>query len=148
MNFIQFVQNNWYIVLFAGAILAFSFVFNARQISRMKSKGKDFLSQHPQAAKVYLTQKGLIFAEVVSVYTVNGEEPAKFTKGRSMGFYVLPGKSTVEISYTYTRPGIMHKTVSTSTDVVEKVLETEPYKAYVLGFDRKGECFTFEETND
>lgn len=146
MNFFQFAQNNWYIVLFVGAILTFSFVFNRRQISQMKSRGNDFIARHPQAAKVYLTRKGLIFAEVVNVYTVNGEEPAQFTKGRTMGFYVLPGKNTVQISYTYTRPGIFYKTVSESTDVVEKVLETESYKSYVLGFDRKEKSFTFENT--
>lgn len=133
MNFTQIVQNNWYLLPIAGVVIAFSVVFNVRQMRRMKSKGSDFLSRHPNAAKVYLTKKGLIVSEVVDVYSVNGEEPAQFTDGTSLGFYVLPGKCTVEISYTYTRPGVIHKTVSKSTDVVEKVLETEPRKSYVLG---------------
>lgn len=145
MNLIQIVQNNWYIFLIIGVVTAFSFVFNFKQMGRMKSKGRNFISRHPEAAKVYLTQKGMIISEIVNVYTVNGEEPAQFTEGRTTGFYVLPGKSTVEISYTYTRPGIIYRTVTKSTDVVEKILETEPYKAYVLGFDRKDESFTFEK---
>jgi hypothetical protein len=62
------------------------------------------------------------------------------------GFYLKPGTSTVEISYYHNRPGIFYKNVTTSTDTVKKELKTDPNKKYLLGFDRKAETFTLEET--
>ncbi len=49
-------------------------------------------------------------------------------------------------SYSYTRPGVIHKSVTKTTGVVQKTLEVEAYKSYLLGFDRKAEEFTFEES--
>jgi hypothetical protein len=144
MNIMEIIQNNLYVFLVMGAAIVVSIVYSVVRLNNMKSTNKSFLSQHPDAAKVYLTTKALITAEAVTVHSVNDAAPIHFSEGGKTGFYVVPGKSTVAVSYTYSRPGVMHKTVTTSTDVVQKVPETEPRASYLLGFDRKAENFTFE----
>ena len=147
IDIFQIIQQNLYVFCAIAAVTVLSVVYAVIRNRSMKKAGANFLELHPDAARVYLTSKALITVEAVTVYTVNGEPPSRFTDGGKTGFYVVPGKSTVEISYSYTRPGVMHKTVTTSTDVVEKILETKPHHSYILGFDRKAESFTFEAFN-
>ena len=147
MSFTEILQNNWYVFLAMGVVCVLSIVFNVMRMKKMKSENKSFLVQHPDAAKVYVTNKALVATEAVQVITVNGDIPNHFLENGKTGFYVLPGQCTVEVNYTYSRPGVVHKTVTESTGVVEKILETEPYGTYFLGFDRKESAFTFEKYN-
>lgn len=148
MNFTEILQTNMYPIIAIVAVSVISIIISVMRMRKIKSTGKDFLAQHPDAAKVYLTVKALITTEAVTVYSVNGEAPQHFMESGKTGFYVVPGKCDVEMSYTYSRPGVIHKSVTTSTDVVTKVLETKPHGSYILGFDRKEEVFTFKEYNN
>jgi hypothetical protein len=112
---------------------------------KMKASGEEFLATHPDAAKVYLTTKTFITSEAVTVYSVNGDGPVKFMEGMKTGFYLLPGTSSVEVCYSYTRPGLLHKNVTSTTDVVKKDLVVDAKKSYLLGFDRSEDVFTFVE---
>ncbi|MDL2233876.1 hypothetical protein LJC63_09925 [Ruminococcaceae bacterium OttesenSCG-928-L11] len=142
------IQQNIYVFIVMAVVIVGSIVFNIVRMRNMKKKGGDFLRQHPDAARIFLTTKALITSEAVTVYTVDGEAPHNFVENGKTGFYVAPGRSSVQMSYAYTRPGVLHKTVTTTTDVVDKVLETQPNCSYLLGFDRKEECFTFEEISN
>jgi hypothetical protein len=87
---------------------------------------------------------------------VDGNPPALFTEGGALGIqgfpgsksglYVEPGTRTLELQYTHNRPGLFYKNVSTSTGLVRREFVAEAGKNYVLGFDRKNENFTFEES--
>ena len=145
MNFMEIVQQNLYIFCIMGAAMVISLIYAIIRSKKMKADGANFLTKHPDAARVYLTAKALVTTEAVTVYTVDDAPPSRFLESGKNGFYLAPGQSKVSISYSYTRPGVLHKTVTTSTDVVEKVLEVEANRSYILGFDRKAECFTFEE---
>ena len=145
MSFIEIIQNNFYAVVAFGVLVVGSLIFNVMRMRKLKSGSQNFLSQHPEAAKIYLSSRAAITSELVEVYSVNDQAPVQFTDGNQLGFYLLPGRSTVEISYSHNRPGVLHKNVTTSTGVVQKQLEVEAYKAYQLGFDRKQEVFTFTE---
>ena len=81
----------------------------------------------------------------MEIYSVNGDKPESFMEKGKTGFLVLPGTCTVEIRYYYTRPGILHKNVTETTDLVKKELATEAKKSYLLGFDRGEKVFTFVE---
>lgn len=145
MNFTEILQQNWYIFLVMGIAVVVSIVYAIVRSRGMKSSNAGYLKQYPDAARVYLTSKALITSEAVTVYSVNGETPQQFAERGKTGFYVKPGLCTVEMSYSYTRPGVMYKNVTTSTDVVTKQLETQPHQNYMLGFNRKEEAFTFED---
>ena len=148
MDFLQIIQQNLYIFCAMAIATVVSVVYAILRNKSMKKSGADFLKRHPDAARVFLTTKAFITSEAVTLYTVNGEEPSRFVDNGKTGFYLAPGRNSVEISYSYTRPGVLHKTVTTSTDVIEKILEVDSNCSYLLGFDRKAECFTFESFND
>ena len=141
----EVIQNNLYVFIAMGAAIVISIVYSIVRMGKMKATNKSFLASHPDAAKIYVTNKALATTEAVTIYAVNGGTPNHFVDGGKTGFYVVPGHSAVQMSYTYSRPGILYKTVTKSTDVVERILETHPRKSYMLGFDRKQEDFTFEE---
>ncbi|MDR1541188.1 MAG: hypothetical protein LBU32_24975 [Clostridiales bacterium] len=141
---ISVVQANFYPIIGISVVTVASLIFSFSYMMRMKAQGNEFLKEHPDAAKVYLTVKALITSEVVTVHTVDGRSPFRFAEGGKSGFYLTPGQTEVQISYSYTRPGVLHKNVTTSTGVVDKVLEVEANKKYLLGFNRKEKQFTFE----
>jgi hypothetical protein len=69
-----------------------------------------------------------------------------FSENLKSGFYVIPGKRMVEMSYSSSRPGIIHKSVTKTYGPYKKELIIAAGKNYLLGFDREQETFTFEET--
>ena len=145
MDFMQIIQQYWYIIAVFGVLIIGSVFFSVINMRKMKDVNQKFLAEHPDAAKIYLTNKTSITQENVTVYSVNVQTPQGFMEGTKNGIYLVPGRSTLQLSYTYTRPGVMYKSVSKTTDMVEQMVEVAPYKTYQLGFDRKAETFTFEE---
>lgn len=139
-----FTQNPLYPIIM-GIVIVGSIVVNVIMAKKRKHRNADLLQLHPDAAKVFLTTKALITQEAVVVYSVNGNTPHHFTEGGKTGFYAPPGIIDVEMEYSYTRPGVLHKTVTTTTGVVKKKLEIAPHCSYLLGFDRDSTEFTFEK---
>ena len=139
-----FEQYGIYIIVFSSMmVISFIAVFISNK--RNKKNVANFLEKYPDVARVYLTMKALITQEAVSVYLVNGEQAVLFTEKGKSGFYLAPGNNEVEMSYSYTRPGVMYKSVTKSTGAVTRELEVEANKSYKLSFDRKQEEFVFEE---
>jgi len=139
-------QQNRYVFVVMCLVIFGTLVFNIVRLRQMKGANQNFLKVHPDAAKIYLTVKALITSEVVTVFGVDGEGPQLFAEGAKSGFYVIPGSRIVEMSYTYSRPGVLHKNVTQTYGPVKKELAVEASKTYRLGFDRDQETFTFEET--
>ena len=144
----------YFIVVIVFVVVAYTI---SRNMAR-KAAGNtgEFLTRHPDAVKIYLSTKIGIITEGVAVASVDGELPALFTEGGVLGIqgfpgsksglYVEPGTRTLELQYTRNRPGLMYKNVTTSTGLVKKEFVVEAGKTYTLGFDRKNENFTFEES--
>ena len=143
-NLQAFLSQYWYVLAIFGGIVVLWAVWMVVVNKRNKGKRADYLARHPDAAKVYLTSRALITSEAVQVHLVDGEAPALFNEGGKTGFYVRPGVCAVDVSYTYTRPGVMYRNVTKTTGNVQQQIETEPQGSYLLGFDREEEHFTFE----
>jgi hypothetical protein len=152
-----------FIVAFLAVAYVVSTTMNRTRLQKQEASNKVFLEKYPDAAKVYPYSWMSITSEAVQVHSVDGEPPEFFYEagklngiagiigsitgnGNSTGFYLKPGTTTVEISYYHNRPGILYKNVTTSTDAIKKELQVEPHKTYRLGFDRKEETFTLEES--
>jgi hypothetical protein len=138
-------QQNKYVFIVMGIVIIGSIVFNIVRMRGIKSSNQQFLLEHPDAAKVYLTTRALITSEAVTVLSVDGGKPEHFAETGKTGFYAVPGTRLVEISYTHNRPGILHKNVMTTVGPVKKELVVASGKQYLLGFDRSEENFTFAE---
>ena len=146
-NLFSFFQQNQTILVVIGLVMVGTIVINIIRARKMKNAGNQFILEHPDAAKVYLTVKALITSESVTVHLVDGEAPVLFTEKTKSGFYVIPGNRTVDVSYTYSRPGVMYKSVTETYGPSTKELIIKANKNYLLGFDKKNQSFTFDEIN-
>ena len=138
-----------YLVIFLFIISILYIPFVLKYMKKKKAEQEAFASANPTAAKVY-TKLGLgdIFSsEAVTVVAVNDGPPTPFYDGikEGQGFFVLPGKSVIDVEYARTRPGILHKTVTTRTGITKQEIDAQPGKRYRLGFNREGEHFVLEE---
>lgn len=116
-------------------------------MDKKKKIAQDYLAKHPDAAKVYLKtgMKSWYSSEVTTVFFVNGEEPVHFYEGMSQGILLLPGRNVLDVAAGSTRPGILHKNVTTQVEPSKQEVEAEPGKSYTLGFNFKEEHYVFEE---
>ena len=134
-----------YIMLIAG----FMVVYLAVMLVYMKNKKNavnKWLAENPTAVKVYLdTKSGLIHSNTLTIISVDLDRPVHFTEGMKRGFYLLPGKHVVESTISTTRPGLLHRTVTTQYGPTKQEIEVEAGKTYDYSFDLKGEQYEFSE---
>jgi len=142
---LEMLKANWY-YLAAGIVICIGAAVYAG-LSRKKSSaiGDEFLAANPDAAKIYLTLKLRDSYEPVKVHNVGGSLPSMFYSDSKSGFYLLPGKNEVEISYKYIVGSMVYRHAARSTGKIKKELFVEANKSYHLSFDRETEQFTFEE---
>jgi hypothetical protein len=145
MDFKSLFQQNKYVFIIMAFVFIGTAVYNIIRMRGMKSSNRNFIGEHPDIAKIYLTVKALITSEAVTVTAVDDEPPEYFTENGKTGFYAVPGNRVIEMSYTHNRPGIIYKNVTTTVGPVKKELIIAANKTYLLGFDRKEETFTFTE---
>ena len=113
--------------------------------SKRKKKAAHYHSEHPDAAEVMMISgvKGHL-----TVLTVNGSAPNYFYKGTKLGFYLLPGENVVNVQYTWTRPGVLYRTVTTTVKPCDITLTTLARRRYQLDYSKKKEIYTFEEAGE
>jgi len=111
-------------------------------LNRKKKAANDFITAHPNAAKVFMQAN---MSGRLLVTGVDEEPPNTFYEKNKQGFFLIPGEVVVEAQFTWTRPGIMHKTVTTTVGPSKIKVTAEAYKQYTMGYDKKSESFTFEE---
>lgn len=134
----------WWIYLIVGGFFVASLGYTFTQVKKFRDTPKNYLAQYPDAARVYLTYKEFIAGEAVSVYSVNGELPARFVEGSKSGFYLAPGQGAVKVSYEHARRGILPRSATEGTGKTDMVLEVMPRGKYMLGFDCEANEFVFK----
>lgn len=129
------------------ACAAYYYFVVLKQINRKKGDALQYKREHPEAATVYLKtgMASLFTSETITVLEVNGAEPVLFYEGTKQGFFLLPGKSVIEVECSWTRPGVVHKNVTTQIAPSKQEVEAEAGKQYRLGFDREAKTYVFEE---
>ena len=131
-------------ILFVG----FFTVVAIRKNGKLKKERKTFSEKHPDASKIYAMSKGVVTSDVVVIHEVDGEAPISLTEPGRSGILIAPGEHRIQISSTYTRPGVVYRSVSKSTGTVEKIINVKPYSVYDLTFDRKEGTFSFDERTE
>lgn len=143
----EFLQNIWnspskYVIIFIAAIIVIYIPIMIVYMSKKKKRAAEFVQSNPDACKVYIT--GAAQGQL-AVISVNGDVPQTFYEGTRHGFFLLPGESTVEAQYTWTRPGVLHKTVTTTIGPNKFSAYAEKGRTYNISFDKKAEEYTLEE---
>ena len=108
---------------------------------------KDWLSKHPDAAKVVFNTNMVALGQI-TVHSVDEERPLFFREGFKVGFYVAPGDHVVESSYTFSRPGIFYRRVTTTYGPSKQEITVDASKRYSYKFDRKAESYSFVEITE
>lgn len=137
------------LILIYGGIFSlfaiFSIVSYFMNKKAMLKSGDEFLSKHPNAVKVFTKSGGFIVKNIMNVIKVNGEYATLFQNKEGEGFYALPGNNEIVAEFSWTRPGVLHKTVTTSTGETTFEVELKSGRDYILTFDKKESTFKIDE---
>lgn len=105
-----------------------------------------FLSENPFPAKIYFKNgPNIIAGGEMSVHSVNGKDPVFFFENLKSGFYAAHGENEISLSYSWTKPGILKKNITTEISQSRQVVTVEAGKEYILNFDREANQYTFTE---
>lgn len=116
-------------------------------VASVNKKAKEWLEKNPSASKVYIkTLNLLVYTQELTVSAVDGEAPVHFFEGFGLkkGFYVLPGTHVITSSFSSTRPGIFHKTVTTTYDPSDNQIEVKQGVNYDYSFSTSKEVYTLK----
>ena len=135
-----------YVLIFMVAVVIIYIPIMIVYMKKKKKKATDYLSLHPEAAHVFIIhrKKGFV-SDHLAIHTVNDGYPETFIKEGKNGFFLLPGKNKLEVSYSWTRPGVLYKNVTTEVPVSIQTVTVEPGKSYEISYDTKEETYCFEE---
>ena len=137
-------EYKFYIGFFLFFFVAYAIVMIIMH-NRKKAANNKFLTEHPDAAQIFLLTHNLMVSENVTVVQVNGGHAHTFRKKGKVGVYVPAGTSELDVDYSHQRHTGRRSTVTQTTGIVKKIVETEPNGCYMLGFNRKTNSFTFEK---
>jgi hypothetical protein len=113
------------------------------RVRKTRGNAQNFLQKHPDAAKIII--KGAASGHFAPL-KINDAPPILFNDGMKAAFYLAPGENIIEFQYTWTRPGVMHKTVTTTIGPSKVSVQAEPNKTYYISYDKKEEVCRFEES--
>lgn len=140
----QFFSMGFYAYFIIGFI-AVTIIFYFVGMKLQKNAKQKWVDTHPGATTIaiksgnnFITQKQLT-AKVIS-----GEAAVFLEKGKHI-ILAMPGDVVLEVTYTYTRPGVVYKSVSTTWGPAKVSLHIEANKQYSLTFDREKKEFVLDE---
>lgn len=125
------------ITLIPIAIFIIAIIIWILMINRNKKAKAGYLSQYPNAAKIFLSHKGLLFQSHTQILAVNGETPALFRDSDGYGVYCKPGFNTLTIINSSIRPGVLDNSVTNSTNEVTLEAEIQANTEYIVAFDKE-----------
>ena len=107
-----------------------------------------FLQENPGASKLFTKNKSIgITSQSIEILKVDDNEKSfsGFVEGMNYGIYLKPGNRELTVRAISTRPGILHKRVTTVWGPMKINVNIEPEKRYELRFDKKEEQFSVFE---
>lgn len=156
---ISFVNENPMIWLYVG-FMFIAVVFSIVSMRRAKAGKVDFLDNHPDAARILLNQQGYISTTIIHLYEVNDEpvqldfktfnkattkESQYYSEKMKYGVLVKPGVNKLLVSYENTKPGVVHKSVTTYSDPVHVEINCAANTTYRLSYDLDTNLYSVEE---
>lgn len=123
------------------AIFILAAVFSFVSIKMNKKALTKWLAEHPNAVKIELSSGNNIITQKQLYARVISGEAAIFNEKAKYIVCAEPGDIVLEVTYTYTRPGVLYKNVTTTWGPAKVELNVERGKDYLLSFDKKEEQF-------
>ena len=123
------------------AIFILAAVFSFVSIKMNKKALTKWLAEHPNAVKIELSSGNNVITQKQLYARVISGEAAIFNEKAKYIVCADPGDIVLEVTYTYTRPGVLYKNVTTTWGPAKVELNVEKGKDYLLSFDKKEEQF-------
>ncbi len=115
-------------------------------LKKKRGNAVKWLEQHPDAAKIFLeTKSNLIKNNTLNIIAVDDADPVIFYENGKSGFYMTAGTHIVTSSFSSSRPGVLHRNVTTTYAPTKQELVVENNKTYTYTFDVKEKTYQFIE---
>lgn len=139
-------DNTFIILCLMFIVFAVAFIF---YIKWKRNKDVDkWLLENKYARKIYLETVVGVNSRIIQVQNVNGEKPKiKSLKGQNI-LYLNPGRNTIKLTCSCTRPDVLRKSVTTIYGPIEMDLDIEHYVDYKITFDKKSNKFIVSEIRE
>lgn len=139
-------DNTFIILCLAFIAFAVAFIF---YIKWKRNKDVDkWLLENKYARKIYLETVVGVNSRIIQVQNVNGEKPKiKSLKGQNI-LYLNPGRNTIKLTCSCTRPDVLRKSVTTIYGPIEMDMDIEHYVDYKIAFDKKSNKFIVSEIRE
>lgn len=139
-------DNTFIILCLMFIVFAVAFIF---YIKWKRNKDVDkWLLENKYARKVYLETVVGVNSRIIQVQNVNGEKPKiKSLKGQNI-LYLNPGRNTIKLTCSCTRPDVLRKSVTTIYGPIEMDMDIEHYVDYKITFDKKSNKFIVSEIRE
>jgi len=153
-------SNILYYVIF-GVVVVVLLLGSRYWIKFLNSKtAGDFLSRHPDAARVYTSDTATLLKAQVALgdnilitkvdgvlaeaLTAVSTQELKAAKEQSANLFalqqdhllIIPGQHTLSLAASHSRPGVVYKTVATTYGPIDYAVDLQPGRSYQLSFDR------------
>ena len=125
-------------IFIIGGIIAIMIaitIFNIIFLKKGQEADKKFREENPDISTI---------SSATTVYTVDEKIP-QYSKASFKGYiFIEEGEHILSVGASFTRPGIMYKTVTTNVGPTDIKVKIEKRKDYILKYDKK-EGFFLEE---
>lgn len=139
-------DNTFIILCLMFIIFAVAFIFYIKW-KRNKEVDK-WLLENKYARKIYLETVVGVNSRIIQVQNVNGEKPKiKSLKGQNI-LYLNPGRNTIKLTCSCTRPDVLRKSVTTIYGPIEMDMDIDHYVDYKITFDKKSNKFIVSEIRE
>lgn len=139
-------DNTFIILCLAFIAFAVAFIFYIKW-KRNKEVDK-WLLENKYARKIYLETVVGVNSRIIRVQNVNGEKPKiKSLKGQNI-LYLNPGRNTIKLTCSCTRPDVLRKSVTTIYGPIEMDMDIDHYVDYKITFDKKSNKFIVSEIRE
>lgn len=135
-----------YTFVIIGVVFVVALIVNIVLMKKRKHATDAFLANHPDAAKVFPSVKVTAVTQgSVTIHSVDGEAATMAVEKTKYFLYVIPGTRILEASFSSSRPGVMHKTVTKTWGPAKLEVDIKPNGRYELQFDKETESFQLVE---
>ena len=126
------------------AIMIAITIFNIIFLKKGQEADKKFREENPDISIIKFHASSHIVSSATTVYTVDEKIP-QYSKASFKGYiFIEEGEHILSVGASFTRPGIMYKTVTTNVGPTDIKVKIEKRKDYILKYDKK-EGFFLEE---
>jgi hypothetical protein fulcA4_15220 len=134
-------------IFIIGGIIAIMIaitIFNIIFLKKGQEADKKFREENPDISTIKFHASSHIVSSATTVYTVDEKIP-QYSKASFKGYiFIEEGEHILSVGASFTRPGIMYKTVTTNVGPTDIKVKIEKRKDYILKYDKK-EGFFLEE---